>query len=188
MNSPLKMRYIALLRGINAGTLRRVDMGTLRQLFERLGYTQVSSYLNSGNILFEAGQNSEEIRRKVETSLSEELGFEIPTLIKSDLELRNIVNAIPTSWQNDSAQRTDVAFLFPEIDTEGVLADLPVRRDSIILWYVPGAVIWNLDRKNLNKSRLSNIISHPHYQLMTVRNLNTARYLAGVNQGMKYHE
>jgi uncharacterized protein (DUF1697 family) len=179
------MRYIALLRGINAGTLRRVDMGTLKQLFERMGYTGVSTYLNSGNILFEAGQNSEEIRKKVETSLREELGFEIPTLIKSDMEMRTIVNAIPAAWQNDSMQRTDVAFLFPEIDSEKVLADLPVKLDFIDLRYVPGAVIWNLDRKNLNKSRLSKIISHPHYQLMTVRNVNTARYLAGVNQGLE---
>jgi uncharacterized protein (DUF1697 family) len=173
------MRYIALLRGINAGTLRRVEMGTLKLIFERLGYNRVSSYLNSGNILFEAGQGAEEIRKKVETSLKEELGFEIPTLIKSDPEIRSIVNAIPATWQNDSMQRTDVAFLFPEIDTESILSDLPVKRDFINMLYVPGAVIWNLDRKNLNKSRLSKIISHPFYQLMTVRNVNTARYLAG---------
>jgi uncharacterized protein (DUF1697 family) len=179
MNSPLKMRYIALLRGINAGTLRRVEMGTLRQLFERLGYTRISSYLNSGNILFEAGQDSDEIRRKVKTSLSEEFGFEIPTLIKSDMEIRSMVNAIPATWLNDSMQRTDVAFLFPEIDSEKVLADLPVKLNFIELRYVLGAVIWNLDRKNLYKSHLSKIISHPHYQLMTVRNVNTARYLAG---------
>ncbi len=99
--------------------------------------------------------------------------------------MRNIVNAIPAAWQNDSEQRTDVAFLFPEIDTEKILSDLPVKLDFINLRYVPGAVIWNLDRKNLYKSHLSKIISHPHYQLMTVRNVNTARYLAGVNQGMK---
>ena len=113
------------------------------------GLHMVSSYLNSGNILFEAGQDAAEIRRKVETSLREELGFEIPTLIKSDMELRNIVNAIPAAWQNDSDQRTDVAFLFPEIDTEKILSDLPVKLDFINLRYVPGAVIWNLDRKNL---------------------------------------
>jgi len=179
------MRYIALLRGINAGTLRRVDMGTLRQLFERLGYTRVSTYLNSGNILFEAGQDAEKIRKIVETSLKEELGIEIPTLIKSDMEMRGIVKTIPSAWQNNDEQRTDVAFLFPEIDTESILTDLPVKLDFIELRYVPGAVIWNLDRKNLNKSHLSKIISHPHYQLMTVRNVNTARHLAGVNQGTK---
>ena len=109
----MNRKYIALLRGINAGTLRRVEMGTLRQLFERLGYTQVSSYLNSGNILFEAGQDAAEIRRKVETSLREELGFEIPTLIKSDMELRNIVNAIPAAWQNDSEAKNGCGFSLP---------------------------------------------------------------------------
>jgi uncharacterized protein (DUF1697 family) len=182
------MKFIALLRGINAGTLRRVEMGTLRHLFERLGYNRVSSYLNSGNILFEAGQDADEIRNKVETCIIIELGFEIPTLIKSDIEIRRIVDAIPATWQNDDEHRTDVAFLFPEIDSEKVLSDLPVKRDFINLYYVPGAVIWNLDRKNLNKSRLSKIISHPNYQLMTIRNVNTARYLAGVNLGMENSE
>ena len=127
----MKMRYIALLRGINAGTLRRVEMGKLKLLFENLGYTRVSTYLNSGNILFDAGQTSEEIRKKVETSLKEELGFEIPTLIKSDMEMRGIVETIPSAWQNNDEQRTDVAFLFPEIDTENILSDLPVKRDFI---------------------------------------------------------
>jgi uncharacterized protein (DUF1697 family) len=184
----MNSKFIALLRGVNAGTLRRVEMETLRQLFVRLGFTQVSSYLNSGNILFDAGQDAAEIRRKVETSLKEELGFEIPALVMSDMDMQRIVNSIPTTWQNDSMQRTDVAFLFPEIDSEKVLADLPVKLDFIELRYVPGALIWNLDRKNLYKSQLSKIISHPHYQLMTVRNVNTARYLAGVNQGMKTPE
>jgi uncharacterized protein (DUF1697 family) len=184
----MNTEFIALLRGINAGTLRRVEMETLKQLFERLGYNRVSTYLNSGNILFEAGKDAEEIRRKVEISLKSELGFRIPTLIKSDLEIRSIVNAIPTAWQNNSEQRTDVAFLFPEIDYEKVLADLPVKLDFIELRYVPGAVIWNLDRKNLYKSHLSKIISHPHYQLMTVRNVNTARYLAGENRGLEILE
>ncbi len=78
-----------------------------------------------------------------------------------------------------------MAFLFPEIDTEKVLSDLPVKWDFINLFYVPGAIVWNLDRKNLYKSHLSKIISHPHYQLMTVRNVNTARYLAGENRGLE---
>jgi uncharacterized protein (DUF1697 family) len=184
----MNTEFIALLRGINAGTLRRVEMGKLKQLFERLGYTRVSSYLNSGNILFKAEQEAEEIRKNVETSLKEELGIEIPTLVKSDIEMLRIVNAIPVTWQNNSEQRTDVAFLFPQIDLEKVLSDLPVKRDFIDLCYVPGAVIWNLDRKNLYKSHLSKIISHPHYQLMTVRNVNTARYLAGENRGLEILE
>jgi uncharacterized protein (DUF1697 family) len=184
----MNTRFVALLRGVNAGTLRRVEMEKLRQLFQGLGYTRVSSYLNSGNILFEAEQEAVEIRRMVETSLKEELGFEIPTMIKSVDEMIKIVQYIPAAWQNDPAQRTDVAFLFPEIDTEKVLSDLPVKRDFIDLRYVPGAVIWNLERKNLNKSCLSKIISHPHYQLMTVRNVNTARYLAGENRGLENPE
>lgn len=174
----MSTKYIALLRGVNAGTLRRVEMAKLKQLFEQLGYAQVSTYLNSGNVLFETVQAAGEIRRRVDTGLKEEFGFEIPALIKSETEMQSIVQAIPAAWQNDAEQRTDVAFLFPEIDMETTLAELPVKRDFIELRYLPGAIVWNLDRKNLNRSRLSKIIAHPHYQWMTVRNVNTARFLA----------
>jgi uncharacterized protein (DUF1697 family) len=175
------MKYIALLRGINAGKERRVDMKNLKAIFESLGYTNVATYINSGNVIFESKDSHENILNKIEAGFKKEFNFEIPFLIKTEKEMKKIADAIPMEWQNDSAQRSDVAYLFPEIDSKKTIDDLPVKKEFIDIRYIKGSIYWNIDRKDYNKSHLNKIISHKLYQFMTVRNVNTARYLAGNN-------
>jgi len=172
------MKYIALLRGINIGGNRKVEMSILRTLFQSLGYTDVATYINSGNVIFESNKKQDEIQAEIEHKLEKEFGFEIQTLIKTKKEMKIIAVAIPENWHNDSTHKTDVAYLFPEIDSKKTINDLPVNKEFIDLRYVKGAIYWNIERKNYNKSRLNKLIGHKLYRLMTIRNINTARYLA----------
>lgn len=172
------MKYIALLRGINVGGNRKVEMKKLKKLFESLGYTNVVTYLNSGNVIFGSDTKQDTLQKKIPKKLKKEFGFEIPTLIKSEKEVKNIAAAIPENWKNDSEQKTDVAYLFPEIDTKKTIGELAVKKEFIDIRYVKGAIFWNVKRKEYNKSHLNKIISHKLYQLMTIRNVNTARCLA----------
>ncbi|MDD2766606.1 MAG: DUF1697 domain-containing protein [Candidatus Moranbacteria bacterium] len=172
------MKYIALLRGINAGKERRVDMKKLKVLFESLGYDNVSTYINSGNVIFEGKDKQQEICKKLKLNFKKEFGFDATILIKTEKEMIQIVESIPKNWKNDITQRSDIAYLFPEIDSKKTIDDLPIKKEFMDIRYVKGAIFWNVDRKNYNKSHLNKIISHKLYQFMTVRNVNTARYLA----------
>lgn len=172
------MNYVALLRGINVGKTKRVDMKTLKHLFENIGCVNVSTYINSGNVFFETNNNLAKVRQDIEHALMNESGEEIKVLIKTKEEIIQIANSIPADWVNDTEQRTDVAYLFSEANRKEIINELPVKLEYIELKYVDGALIWNIDRKNLNKSQINRIISHAIYQQMTVRNANTARYLA----------
>lgn len=176
------MKYIALLRGINTGKLRRVEMKKLKALFESLGYTNTLTYINSGNVIFESNKKQLIVLKEIETNLKGTFGFDIPTLIKPESEMQKIAKAIPKDWQNDLKQRTDVAYLFDEIDTKKIISELPVKKQYFDIFYTKGAIIWHVDRKNYNKSQLNKLISHKFYRLMTVRNVNTARFLAGIRQ------
>jgi uncharacterized protein (DUF1697 family) len=173
------MKYIALLRGVNVGKQRRVEMKRLKALFESLGYASVSTYINSGNVIFDSNKKQGEISSEIASCLKKWFGFEIQTLVKTEKQMKDIANAIPKGWQNDSAQRTDVAYLFAGIDSSKTLGELPVKKEYLDIRYTRGAIYWNIDRKNYNKSQLNKLISHPLYQMMTVRNANTARFLAG---------
>ncbi|NLL75142.1 MAG: DUF1697 domain-containing protein, partial [Erysipelothrix sp.] len=51
------MKYVALLRGINVGGKNKVDMKELKALFIDLGYTEVQTYINSGNVIFDTNQD-----------------------------------------------------------------------------------------------------------------------------------
>ncbi|MDQ7814577.1 MAG: DUF1697 domain-containing protein [Patescibacteria group bacterium] len=172
------MRYVALLRGINVGKTKRIEMKRLKALFETLGYFDVSTYINSGNIVFEAKKAQKTVRSEVENALKKEFGILIPTLVKTDKEMRKIADAIPAAWKNDDKQRTDVAYLFDKADNKKTIDELPVKHDYIDILYVKGALIWNVKRLNYNKSHLNKLIAHPLYQSMTVRNVNTARWFA----------
>ena len=172
------MRYIALLRGINAGGNKKVEMKKLKVLFESLGYVNVSTYINSGNIIFQSIENKDSVSVNVRKSLKREFGFEIRVLVKTEKEMQKIAAAIPADWHNDAKQKTDVAYLFADVDTKKIIDELPIKKEFVDVRYLKGAIFWNVKRKDYNKSHLNKIISHESYQSMTVRNVNTARYLA----------
>lgn len=171
------MKYIALLRGINVGNNKRIDMKKLKIIFELMGYKNVFTYINSGNIIFESDNMLTEICKEIKINLAKEFGFEIPTLVKTEQEMKKIIEAIPNEWENNSLQRTDVAYLFPEIDSKEIINLLPMKKEYVEIRYIDGAIIWNVNRENYNKSQLNKLTGHRLYQLMTVRNVNTARKL-----------
>ncbi|MDC7235247.1 MAG: DUF1697 domain-containing protein [Spirochaetales bacterium] len=173
------MEYIALLRGINVGGNRKVEMKRLKALFEASGYTEVSTYLNSGNVLFSSSREQGSVQKEIPGLLQKEFGFEISTLILNRKDARRIAEAIPPEWENNAEQKTDIAYLFPEIDSPDTIEKLPLMKEYMDIRYVKGAIIWNIQKKEYNKSRLSKITGTREYQLMTVRNVNTARFLAG---------
>jgi len=84
-------RYIAFLRGINVGG-HRVKMDRLRELFERLGLTDVSTFLASGNVVFESDANDvATLTRQIERHLAHELGYDVATFLRSPTQLSEIV-------------------------------------------------------------------------------------------------
>ena len=172
------MDYIALLRGINVGNSVKINMKELKILFEQCGFSNVSTYINSGNVIFKSNDTKNSIREHIEKTLYIATGQEVKVLVKTKSEMVKIGNSIPSSWQNNDAQKTDIAYLFESIDNENIINDLPIKKEYIQLLYVQGALIWNVRREDYNKSHLNKIISHKAYKDMTIRNVNTARYLA----------
>jgi uncharacterized protein (DUF1697 family) len=171
------LKYIALLRGINVGKTKRIEMKSLKELFEKMGFANVSTYINSGNIIFESQKPMKTIKYDIELNLINEMGYDIQTLIITNKELLKIVEKIPLAWVNDKNQRTDVAFLFSEVDSIKIIEELPIQKEYVDIRYTKGALYWNVHRDNYNKSHLNKLITHKLYQYMTIRNINTARHL-----------
>jgi len=172
------MRFVALLRGINVGKSVQVNMKDLKNAFKENGFENVTTYINSGNILFDSIKDIALIADEVNNLLKIKYQQDIRTLILAREKVISIANAIPNDWMNDDKQKTDVAYLFDEINNENILDNLPVKKEFMKLVYVDGALIWNVSRTEYNMSQLNKIISHKIYKSMTVRNVNTARYLA----------
>ncbi len=169
--------YVALLRGVNAGGNRRVEMVRLRELFQQLGFADVKTYINSGNVIFSA--NSEPDASSIQKEIEREFGFDVPTLILSSDDVIRIAESIPPEWTNDYTDRkTDVLYLFNEVNSPEIIAAIGVKPEIETFLYVDGAVACTISRKDAARGSLQKIVGTPLYKQVTVRNATTARKLA----------
>ncbi|HET6351840.1 MAG TPA: DUF1697 domain-containing protein [Coriobacteriia bacterium] len=172
------MKYVALLRGVNVGKAVRVPMGELKSVLEGLGMRDVTTYLNSGNAIFCSEMTAAELQPLVDTAFTDAFGQPIPTLIKSAPEMAAIAESVPSEWANSPTQQTYVAYLFPDVDRPELVSELPVKTEYMTIFHTPGAIVWNIQRENYNRSHITKIVQHSAYARMTTRNVNTARKLA----------
>jgi len=88
-------KYIAFLRAINVGG-RTVKMEELRAHFAMPGFKNISTYIQSGNVIFEHSQTDKDVLiKKIEAKLLKELGYEVRTILKTIPEVQDIVSASP---------------------------------------------------------------------------------------------
>lgn len=178
------MRYVALLRGVNVGGANKVSMAELRNVFETEGMTAVDSYINSGNIIFSTEmQHRAELVSLLESSLKEHTGLDIDVQLRNEDELAAVVEAIPQEWKNDDSMKCDVVFLQPDVDRAETLEELRPRPGIEDALYIPGVIVWRVDRKDATRSRLTRIVGTPLYRHVTVRNCNTTRKLLELLRG-----
>ncbi len=85
-------KYVAFLRGINVGGKKKVPMSDLKKTFESLGFQNVKTLLNSGNIVFE-GEKADS--QTIETKLKSQFGFDIPVIIRTHEELQKLIDTNP---------------------------------------------------------------------------------------------
>jgi uncharacterized protein (DUF1697 family) len=172
------MRYVALLRGVNVGGANKASMTELKTAFEAEGMTSVRSYINSGNILFSTDrQDRRELVALLESVLKQRMGLSIDVQLRDADELGAVFEAIPSEWRNDHSMKCDVVFLQPDVDRADILEELGPRPGVEDALYVPGVVVWRVDRSNATRSRLTRIVGTPLYGRVTVRNCNTTRKL-----------
>lgn len=177
--------YVALLRGINVGGHTKVEMPKLKACFEKLGFENVKTYINSGNIIFTDTRSESGVIRLIEKTLKETFGFDLKVVVRSLAQIKSVVNKIPSDWVNDQSMKTDVIFLRPEIDNKSILKQVSINPDIEKVRYMPGALVWNIDRKNVTRGSGVKLIKSDVYANMTVRNVNTVRKLLELMQATK---
>jgi uncharacterized protein (DUF1697 family) len=106
------MRGVALVRGINVGKAKRVAMADLRRLMEGLGYRDVRTLLNSGNVVFTArGENSERLAARIEEAMFAKLGVAARVTVIAAADFETIVSRNPLVKVASDPARLLVGFL-----------------------------------------------------------------------------
>ena len=158
------MSSVALLRGINLGKLNKVDMKSLKHLFEELGFQNVRTYIQTGNVIFDSGGCSEE---KLQAALRDAYGFEIPAVVRSKAELEELQNH--PLLLNDQAF---VMFLQKEVTNDQLALLKGVVEDDFIVLHNRNLIIHHT--KNYHQTKYTNTFFEKKLQMSsTARNKNT---------------
>lgn len=113
------MKYIAFLRGINVGGKNKIKMETLREVFAALGFENVKTYINSGNVIFETAQtNDKKLAEKIETAIEKEFSFKIKVIVRTIAEIKEIIENNPFDGQFENERDLHVFFLDGELPAE----------------------------------------------------------------------
>ena len=170
--------FVALLRGVNVGGNNIIKMSSLKTSFEKMGFADVSTYINSGNIIFTTTETDpRKLETKIEQMLAREYQLESRVVLRSVAEMEKLVQSLPASWSAASEWRYNVMFLRHTVDSEKILDELPANTDLEVVEYRPGAVLWSAQVSTLSQSKMAKLSSKKLHREMTVRNLNTTKKL-----------
>lgn len=180
------MIYIALLRGINVGGNNKVNMKALKTTFEQAGMQHVLTYINSGNIIFSHPTLAHaELSQILQQAIATEFALQIKVMIRDIHQIQSIIQAIPASWTNNDQMKSDIFFLWEEIDSPSIVQQLPLKAGVGTLLYTAGALLFSVDREDAVRSQMNKLVGSKIYPLMTIRNVNTTRKIFELMQAVQ---
>lgn len=172
--------YIILLSGINVGGKNSVPMVGLRKCLEEQGFSDVSTYIASGNVILKSDKSAKEVKSQIEGILLENFklddGF-IKVLVLTNKQFQAIIDNKPKGFgEQPEKYHGDVIFLM-EIDSAQAMPAFNPREGVDQVWAGNGAIYSQRFSSQRTKSRLNKIMETPLYKSMTIRNWNATTKL-----------
>jgi len=173
------IQYLVLLRGINVGGKNIIKMADLKASFEEMGFINVWTYIQSGNVLLEADEKDKvALTTKIESGLSKRFNFAAKVVVISQKELATIIRAAPGGFGKDEKKfRYDVIFLKEPLTPKAAMESVKVREGVDTAHAGKQALYFSRLISRASQSYLTKIIGTSVYQNMTIRNWNTTTKL-----------
>lgn len=170
------MRYVCLLRGINVGGNNKVAMSDLKSCFTALGLQDVTTYINSGNVLFRANNTTEvDLITQIEPALQAQFGLNLRVTVVSYETLDKAIAGAPAGWGTDASRKHNMLFVRPPVTVAEVMAGIGTPKPDIeTVKPGNGVVFWSASLEQFGRTASSKLAGKPVYQEVTVRNYNTS--------------
>jgi uncharacterized protein (DUF1697 family) len=175
--------YIVLLRGINVGGKNKVPMSDLKKCLEELGFSNVSTFIASGNVILASDKHPTEIKDRIEKALpaSFKLHSElIKVLVLSCSQLQAVIDNKPKGFGDEPLKYHSDAIFLMDIDSAQAMQVFNPREGVDKVWPGDGVIYSQRLSSQRTKSRLNKIMSTPAYKSMTIRNWSTTTKLLGI--------
>ena len=172
-------QYIALIRGINVGGKNAVSMARLKEILLANGFENVSSYINSGNIIFESqATNLSNLVTQFENLLLAEFSVTTRVAIVSVKEIHDSWKHAPEWWGKDSNTKHNAIFVIAPADAKAVAAEVGEAKpeyEKIDMY--KHIIFWSAPLETFSRTRWSKIVGTSAYDKITIRNFNTTKKL-----------
>ncbi len=175
-------RYLALLRGINVGGRNLIARDALRRCFEDLGFGNVRTYIQSGNVLFRARERRiAALASVIEQALSKRFAYEARIAVLSASKYTAALRGVPESWCKTPGCLHNALFPLAGVTPREVLAGLPAPKAGMeTAAAASGVIFWSAPQKCFHQTAMAKIAAVPVYRQVTVRNHNTVFQLAAL--------
>jgi uncharacterized protein (DUF1697 family) len=156
-------KYLALLRGINVSGQKLIKMTDLKSHFEELGFNNVLTYIQSGNIVFEANKTDDVyIAKEISHKIKEKYGWDVPVMVRTDSDLRLMIENSPFLKQGLNSENIYITFLenAPLSELVKKFNEIPFGTDLIVIHqrhiysYIPGGYGKTKHNNNFIESKL----------------------------------
>ena len=146
--------YISMLRGINVSGQKKIRMVDLKNMFETLGFGNIQTYVQSGNVVFDSHeQGVVTLQKSIETQIETTFRFSVPVLIRTLDDFKRIIESHP--FKNEEAIRVLVTFLY-EHPEQSKLEDLSHYEDKVDKFAIGELEIFLFCPGGYGKTKLSN--------------------------------
>ncbi len=178
-------QYLALLRGINVGGKNIIKMADLKAGFEALGFSNVFTYIQSGNVLFQSEEKDKALlTNKIENGLSKRFGSPVPVVVISQKELADIIRTAPDGFGKDEKTfRYNAIFLKEPLTSKEAMKSVSIREGVDTAHAGKQILYFSHLISRASQSHLRKIIGLPMYQNMTIRNWTTTTKLLALLEG-----
>jgi uncharacterized protein (DUF1697 family) len=173
-----KIKYLVLLRGINVGGKNIIKMNELKKLFEELNYSNIKTYIQSGNVIFNDYETDKnKLKEIIEKALYKKIKNKINIAVLTFKEMKKIVNKKPAGFGEDNENKYDVIYLIEPLNVKNAIKEIKTREGVDKLYEGEKVIYISRSINNLSKSYFSKILETPIYQNITIRNWNTTTKL-----------
>jgi uncharacterized protein (DUF1697 family) len=173
------IQYVALLRGINVGGNNIIKMADLKACFEALSLQDVSTYIQSGNVLFSSGEsNVTELTEQIESALSRTFNYKSRLVLHSQKQMKAIVTKSPKGFgTKPDTYRYDVIFLKEPLTAAKAMESIIATKGVDQVFAGKDVLYFSRLISKASQSYLARLVSLPVNQNMTIRNWNTTTKL-----------
>lgn len=175
-------QYLALLRGINVGGKNIIKMSDLADCFNNLGFVDISTYIQSGNIIFKTRENDMiKLISQIEKTFTKRFNYDPKIVLLSHTQLDTVIKTAPHEFGTlPDKFKYDVIFLRDVLSPVDILKRIKIKENVDSAYAGKFTLYFSRLISKLTQSKLKNVMTLPEYQNMTIRNWNTTKEILNI--------